>query len=155
MQDNKTTSGGPTSEQLAKLKTLGTNLKGSFTTPTPQQTQRQQVPQQEKQAVSEPVTPQQQVAEIQHSPIIEADNEEKETYLKLVSKEDEQVISALEIDLKTYRERGEEVRYVSILFSGFDSREDPPKPQEAFFNITSKEDFEFIKNFFSKLNWED
>jgi len=61
----------------------------------------------------------------------------------------------LEIDLITFREKGVETRYLSLLFSGLDVRQNPPVPQEAFLNIESREEFERIKAFFAQLDWED
>jgi hypothetical protein len=61
----------------------------------------------------------------------------------------------LEIDLITFREKGIETRYLSMVFSGLDVRQDPPSPQSAFLNIESKEEFERIKAFFAQLEWED
>lgn len=139
-----------TPEQSEKLKKFGTNLKG----PLAQQPPQQVVAKVEEQQAQTPQVPQTVEQNNQQEPVHQ-NNEQKETYLKLVNKEGDEALATLEIDLKTYRERGEEVRYVSILFSGLDTREETPKPQEAFFNITSKEDFNFIKDFWSKLNWED
>lgn len=60
----------------------------------------------------------------------------------------------LEIDLITFREKGVETRYLSLLFSGLDVRQNPPIQQEAYLNIESKEEFERIKAFFAQLEWE-
>jgi len=61
----------------------------------------------------------------------------------------------LEVDLITFREKGIETRYLSMLFSGFDVRQNPPTPQQAYLNIESKEEFERFKSFFAQLDWED
>ena len=146
---------GFTPDQLSTLKKLGSVPKAGVVVVQPKVQEVQAQP--ESKEVSRIVQ-----AEIDQSQVSdgsrEMDRQERNsTYLKLVNKDDadEKPVASLEIDLKTYRERGEEIRYVSILFSGFDVREEEQKRQEAFFNITSKEDFEIIKDFFSKLNWED
>jgi len=61
----------------------------------------------------------------------------------------------VEIDLVTFRERGDETRYLSFKFSGKDVRQEPPVPQDAFLNIENEEDFKKLKQFFSDLNWRD
>ena len=61
--------------------------------------------------------------------------------------------SALEFDLITFRQRGEESRYLSITFSGLDITKDPPVSQEAYVNL-GEEGFKKIKSFFEQLYWD-
>ncbi len=61
----------------------------------------------------------------------------------------------IEIDLITFREKGVETRYLSILAFGYDPNEAQPEPHRAFLSISDKEGFENIKSFFDQLNWED
>jgi len=61
----------------------------------------------------------------------------------------------LEIDLVTFREKGVETRYLSMLFSGFDVRQESQSRQSAFLNIETKEEFERLKSFFAQVNWDD
>jgi len=92
-------------------------------------------------------TPQQPISQVVQS----TNQEDFQTYFCY---QDEQG-GNLEIDLITFREKGIETRYLSLLFSGQDVRQNPPVPQEAFLNIESREVFERIKEFFAQLNWED
>ena len=62
---------------------------------------------------------------------------------------------SLEVDLVTFREKGEETRYLSFSLSGYDLNQDPPMPLQSTLSISRKEDFEKMKKFFAQLNWED
>lgn len=95
---------------------------------------------------AQPIVQQQRFASVP-SPVIE----ECDTYF---SYEDE-AGGNLEVDLITFREKGMETRYLSILFSGVDVRQNPPVPQQAYLNIESREEFESLKSFFTQLDWED
>lgn len=97
---------------------------------------------------SQPVVQQQQQV---FTPAPQSMIQECDTYF---SYEDE-VGGNLEVDLITFREKGMETRYLSILFSGFDVRQVPPVPQQAYLNIESREEFERFKSFFAQLDWED
>ena len=77
-------------------------------------------------------------------------NKQCETYYAFVDENG----GNLEVDLITFREKGIETRYLSMLFSGQDVRQNPPVAQEAFLNIESREDFERLKSFFAQLEWE-
>jgi len=77
--------------------------------------------------------------------------ESSKTYFKCGTEES----GILEIDLVTFRERGNETRYLAFKFSGIDARQDPPVPQEAFLDIANEEEFKKLKQFFSELNWRD
>jgi hypothetical protein len=83
---------------------------------------------------------------------LKKETEDCQTYYRYV---DEQAETSFEIDLITFREKGVETRYLSLLFAGVDVRQNPPVPQEAFLNIESKEEFEQLKAFFAQLEWED
>lgn len=60
--------------------------------------------------------------------------------------------ASLEFDLITFRQKGEEERYLSIAFSGYDITKEPPVKQDSFVNI-GEEDFKTIKKFFEQLEW--
>ena len=60
--------------------------------------------------------------------------------------------SLLEFDLITFRQRGEEARYLSVSLTGMDITKDEPIPQEAFVNI-DEDGFRKIKSFFEQLEW--
>ena len=86
--------------------------------------------------------------------------EKKETYFKLGDSPDKEGV--LEFDLISYREKGEETRYISIKFSGVDVRgidennsESVPVTQEAFVAINEEEVFQSFKAFIINLNWND
>jgi hypothetical protein len=116
----------------------------------------QQVQQVQQPVAQQPVQPVQQVQQpVAQQPVqqrlIQNPSQECETYFCY---QDESA-GNLEIDLITFREKGVETRYLSLLFSGLDVRQNPPVPQEAFLNIESREEFEKIKAFFAQLDWED
>jgi len=75
----------------------------------------------------------------------------KQTYFALGSED----TGKMEIDLVTFREKGAETRYISIMFSGMNIKEDPPTPQNAFFNIENREEFNLFKAFVANLSWDD
>jgi hypothetical protein len=60
--------------------------------------------------------------------------------------------ATLEFDLITFRQKGQEEKYLSISFNGVDITKDPPVSQEAFVNI-DEDGFKAIKNFFQQLEW--
>ena len=150
-----------TPEQKANLKRFGKNnglseqqvqsqLAPAKTTPQPTPTLQPQQTTPVAAVVKRPPvaqTPQQPIPQVVQS----TNQEDFQTYFCY---QDEQG-GNLEIDLITFREKGIETRYLSLLFSGQDVRQNPPVPQEAFLNIESKEEFERIKEFFAQLNWED
>ena len=61
----------------------------------------------------------------------------------------------LEIDLVTYREKGIEDRGLVFSFSVLNSEVNPPARQDGKLIISTKEEFDALKAFFSQLNWED
>ena len=60
--------------------------------------------------------------------------------------------ASIEFDLVTFRQKGEEARYLAVSFTGLDITKDPPIEQEAFINL-GEEDFKKIKSFFEQLEW--
>lgn len=78
---------------------------------------------------------------------------EPKTYIKLETKDSGgQVTGVIEIDLISYREKGEESRYLSVSTVGSDqSRE----PSNTFISIDNETDFNRLKVFISDLNWND
>ena len=132
-----------TPEQKAKLKNFG--KKNGL---PEQKIQAQLGPEQEKpKAISQPPVI---VAE---QPRENAECHRKDCKTYFCCKDEE--AGSLEIDLITFREKGVETRYLSMLFAGTDVRQEAPTQQEAFLNIESREEFERIKSFFAQLNWED
>jgi len=57
----------------------------------------------------------------------------------------------LEVDLVTFREKNQEMRYLGLAFTGTNPKSG--EPQEAFINIDNEEAFNIIKNFFAQLEW--
>ena len=72
-----------------------------------------------------------------------AEKIKSETYLGLSSKTEE-IEQILEFDLVTARQKGEEIRYLSISVKG--------NGQDASINV-DEEAFNKIKTFFSQLEW--
>lgn len=78
---------------------------------------------------------------------------ETNTYFKLETKNNEgQVCGVIEIDLVSFRERGQESRYLSIktIGVGLDGGQ-----SETRNSIDSEIDFKRFKDFISNLNWND
>ncbi len=70
-----------------------------------------------------------------------------QTYLAIGEPE----TSMLEVDLVTFREKNQEMRYLGLAFTGNNPKTN--EPQEAFINIDNEEAFLIIKNFFAQLEW--
>ncbi len=70
-----------------------------------------------------------------------------QTYLSIGDSEN----ALLEIDLVTFREKNQEMRYLGLNFSGNNPK--TGQPQEAFINIDNEEVFNELKRFFSQLEW--
>jgi hypothetical protein len=154
-----------TPEQKANLKRFGkknglseqqvqTQLSSQKQQPQPvAKPQPQVVPATEKKPVAQttrqPIA--QPIAQNVQQQIVQPIYEECQTYFSYQDDEG----GNLEVDLITFREKGVETRYLSMVFSGLDVRQDPPSPQTAFLNIESREEFERIKAFFAQLDWED
>jgi hypothetical protein len=79
------------------------------------------------------------------------DSSEAVTYFGAGGSED----GHIEFDLVSFRQKGEETRYLSIKVTGFDDEKDLPAPQSAAMSISNKEEFEKLKAFFSQLEWND
>ena len=78
---------------------------------------------------------------------------ETNTYIRLETKNpDGQVSGVLEIDLISFRERGQESRYLSInaVGAGQDGNQ-----SDTTISIDNEADFRRFKEFVSKLNWND
>lgn len=73
-----------------------------------------------------------------------------ETYLGLISKTDIGSENAIEFDLVTARQKGQEIRYLAISIEGVNQLNN--QPQSAFISI-DREAFSQIKEYFSKLEW--
>lgn len=100
-----------------------------------------------------PVFP--ETATNKNQPVITGENVSKKTYffLKLVEGESKEVSGILEFDLMSYREKGEEKRFLSINSAGYNPETDTPG--RAVLNISNEEDFYRIKEFFKNLEWND
>lgn len=82
-----------------------------------------------------------------------ADAPEAKTFMKLETKNpDGQVSGVIEIDLISFREKGQESRYLSIntLGAGQDGVQ-----SETIISINNEMDFKKLKDFISNLNWND
>lgn len=82
-----------------------------------------------------------------------ADAPETKTFMKLETKNpDGQVSGVIEIDLISFREKGQESRYLSIntLGVGQDGVQ-----SETIISIDNEIDFKKLKDFISNLNWND
>lgn len=76
-----------------------------------------------------------------------------QTYMKLETKNSEDVVSGvLEIDLISFRERGQESRYLSISSIGSNGE---GEASNTIMSIDNEADFLKLKNFISNLNWND
>ncbi len=60
----------------------------------------------------------------------------------------------VEFDLMSHREKGTEQRYMNIQIKG-PSLDEKGAINNTYMAITSKEDFETVKSFFTTLQWED
>jgi len=82
-----------------------------------------------------------------------ANPEETKTYIRLETKNPEgEVSGVLEIDLISFRERGQESRYLSIntIGAGQDGNQ-----TDTTISIDNEADFKRFKDFISNLNWND
>jgi len=87
----------------------------------------------------------------------EAVNEQKtgdgKTYVRLETKnKEEQISGIIELDLISFREKGEENRYLSLETTGVGADGVQLKTSLA---IDNEKDFNMFKNFISNLNWND
>lgn len=89
-----------------------------------------------------------------HDEVVESvGNKIGATYSRLEVKNDEgQISGIIELDLISFREKGEENRYLSFQTEGVDDEGNQIKIMLAINNET---DFNIFKNFVSNLNWND
>lgn len=75
------------------------------------------------------------------------------TYIRLETKNSEgQVSGILEIDLISFREKGEESRYLKLFSVGAGSN---GEQSDTTLSIDNETDFNRFKKFISELNWND
>ncbi len=78
----------------------------------------------------------------------------KSTYISIkIKDEDGNITSILEFDLMSFREKGEEKRFLSANSFGFNPENN--EAARAIVNIDNKDDFDKLKNFFEQLEWND
>lgn len=77
---------------------------------------------------------------------MEENKKQPQTYIGIGSQEN----GSLEFDLIAFREKGQQVRYLSITFSGNNPK--TGESQESFINI-DEEAFNTVKDFFRQLEW--
>lgn len=81
-----------------------------------------------------------------------SDIKQYKTYLGLAfQSEDQSTANSVEFDLITSRQKGEEVRYLSITV--MTKTEDMEHPVELTVSV-ERESFDKIKQFFTQLEWE-
>lgn len=81
--------------------------------------------------------------------------ENSSTYMRLETKNSEEQISGIiDIDLISYRERGQESRYLSINMNGINMEANGIQSQVSI-SIDKESDFNILKEFISNLNWND
>ncbi|MEK6829582.1 MAG: hypothetical protein AABY15_05680 [Nanoarchaeota archaeon] len=94
--------------------------------------------------------------QITNNQILETQEEsaaDAKTYMHLETKNAEgQVSGIIEIDLISFRERGQESRYLSIKTAGAGS---DGKRSDTALSIDNENDFNKFKKFISELNWND
>jgi len=80
-------------------------------------------------------------------------NKDKKTYVRLETKNVDGVLSGIfEIDLISFREKGKESRYLSVNVTGIDKE---GNQSDTIISIDNETDFNKLKSFISKLNWND
>jgi len=83
--------------------------------------------------------------EVKNQPIDIPNNKKIDTYIGLKNED-----SLFEIDLSTARQKGQEIRYLSISFEGINIMNG--EQQNAFMNL-DENNFVLLKKFFSQLEW--
>jgi hypothetical protein len=79
--------------------------------------------------------------------------EESNTFFRIETKNaDGQVSGIIEVDLISFRERGQESRFLSVNTEGADGEGNSSKTS---INIDNEADFNKFKQFISQLNWND
>lgn len=90
---------------------------------------------------------------VHHTPAAPAVSNDTKTYIRLETKNSEGALSGvLEIDLISFRERGQESRYLSINAIGAGSS---GEQSDTTLSIDNEADFNRFKKFISDLNWND
>jgi len=75
------------------------------------------------------------------------------TFIRLETKNPEgQISGIIEVDLISFRERGQESRFLQVHTTGADSE---GNESTTAINIDNEEDFNKFKKFISQLNWND
>lgn len=77
--------------------------------------------------------------------------DERNTYYQVGTEK----TGTLEFDLISHRQRGIEKRYLNVQVRGLILGKEKKEVGDCRMHITSKEQFEDLKNFFANLNWED
>ena len=135
--------------------------------PQPQPQQPQPVQQQQPQQPQPQPQPQPQSHQ-QQPPVSEnvgdgffgnltSDEENLESYKKYEDTFFElqnSVNHSLSFDLVSYRQKGVEKRYLNVKIKGRAIDNNEGNDVECFINISSKEQFDDLKDFFSNLDWE-
>jgi hypothetical protein len=127
-----------------------TGAKGVFPGSMPSQGVAQQ-PVQNIQAP--PTYTEQPVQNTQPTTAVTEQQNQSKTYIRLETKNSEgQLSGILEIDLISFRERGQESRYLSInaIGAGQDGGQ-----SDTTISIDNETDFNRFKKFISELNWND
>lgn len=134
----------PLSESIKKISTAKQQLPVQAVKPV------QVEPPQQASAPSAPVAAAEVQEQATFDTIAEMEVSRAETYMRIGTQEHGYV----DFDLMSHREKGQEVRYLNIQVQGF-SVTDRGKVNHTYMAITSKEEFEAVKSFFSTLQWED
>lgn len=88
-----------------------------------------------------------------HTPAADVVSSDTKTYIRLETKNSEgQLSGVLEIDLISFRERGQESRYLSINTIGAGGN---GEQSDTTLSIGNEADFNRFKKFISDLNWND
>jgi hypothetical protein len=79
--------------------------------------------------------------------------QENQTYVRIGDENN----GFLEFDLVTFREKGAETRYISVIVHGFsipDNQNEESKPTRTQINISTEEQFLAFKKFIQQLDWK-
>ena len=110
----------------------------------------------EQKKTTAPVAPAAQAAVATAPNLSHHDNnptEESNTFFRIETKNAEgQVSGIIEVDLISFRERGQESRFLSVNTEGADGEGNSSKTS---INIDNEADFNKFKQFISQLNWND
>jgi hypothetical protein len=82
-----------------------------------------------------------------------AQTEDSNTFFRIETKNADDLVSGIiEVDLISFRERGQESRYLSVNTEGADEE---GNRSTTSINIDNEADFNKFKQFISQLNWND